>query len=233
MAIQNSENKKPAPKHKGSGACYLKGTLIQSEDALVAIEDLREGDLVLTLSGKLEPVQWLGHFTVESELEPGETEHRGFPVRITKDAFAVNQPSRDLLVSQLHSIFVDGVFVPAIDLVNDVTVKVEPRSESIYYHVELPSHNVIYAEGLPSESYLDDNNRHIFITDAGPVSEVTALNPDMPALASDVIWAQKGYATVIRSGLQLERIRANLLERAKVLASSAVSKQASKLRKVA
>lgn len=44
------------------------------------------------------------------------------PVRIARDAFAPNTPSRDLVVSPPHAIFVDGKLVPAKLLVNGMSI---------------------------------------------------------------------------------------------------------------
>ena len=205
-----------------SVVCFLSSTLIQSEDGEIAIENLNQGDLVLTASGQYEPVQWVGHFSKKIDLNQVDGIHSAYPVRICKDAFAKDQPKRDLYVSQLHSLWVDGVLVPAIDLVNDLTITIEARAEVTYYHLELPTHNVIYANGMTAESYLDDNNRAIFVTDTGPVSDVTVFDPEMPELSSAEIWEQKGYAKVVRSGPQLDQIRARLLARAKTLAKALV-----------
>ncbi len=45
-----------------------------------------------------------------------------------------------------------------------------------YWHVELDSHDVILAEGLPSESYLEMGNRRFFAESA--VVTVGAASPD-------------------------------------------------------
>ena len=43
-----------------------------------------------------------------------------------------------------------------------------------YWHVELPTHDVVLAQGLPAESYLDTGNRDSFGNGGGAV----ALHPD-------------------------------------------------------
>jgi len=193
--------------------CYAKGTRISTGASSTVVENLQEGDLVLTLSGELEPVKWIGHRTVDCKRHPDSDEAN--PVRILKGAFAENQPSRDLFLSPLHSVYVDGIFVPAIDLVNDLTIFQEERSKITYYHVELANHNVIYAEGMTAETYLDDNNRDFFVSSAD--SEVVQLTPSMPQMCSDEIWQNKGFAKVIREGTQVDAIRAQLLERANLV----------------
>ena len=206
----------------GSIICYAKGTYIGTENAAVPVERLQEGDLVLTLSGDLEPVKWIGHRTVDCKRHPDSNEAN--PVRILKGAFSENQPSRDLFLSPLHSLYVNGIFVPAIDLVNDLTIFQEARSKITYYHVELASHNVIYAEGMTAETYLDDNNRDFFVT--GADSEVVQLDASMPQMTSDEIWQNKGFAKVMREGAEVEAIRAQLLGRAALVLDKVEQKAA-------
>ena len=51
--------------------------------------------------------------------------------------------------------FVDDVLIPVKYLINGVTIEQVPVQEVTYYHVEVPHHAVLLAEGLPAESYLD------------------------------------------------------------------------------
>jgi Hint domain-containing protein len=62
------------------------------------------------------------------------------------------------LLSQDHSLFIDGALIPARHLVNGRSIRFDEAalaSETLeYFHVELETHEVIYASGLPVESYL-------------------------------------------------------------------------------
>ena len=59
--------------------------------------------------------------------------------------------------------FLHGVLVPARHLMNGTTIVREGGLERVdYYHVELDSHDVILAEGAPSESFVDDDSRAMF-----------------------------------------------------------------------
>ena len=58
--------------------------------------------------------------------------------------------------------FVDGALIPMRYLINGSTIVQEPVDEVTYYHVELAAHDVILAEGLPCESYLNTGNRVAF-----------------------------------------------------------------------
>lgn len=191
--------------------CYAKGTYISTAKGVIPVEKLKVGDLILTVSGKHEPLKWLGFRTVDCKRHPNQEE--AHPVRIAKDAFGLNQPARDLYLSPLHSVYVDGILIPAIDLVNGTTVTQEVRSKITYFHVELPTHNAIYAEGLTAESYLDDNNRDFFIDrTTGQVVNMNAQfsEKQFADMTSAEIWAAKGFAKVMRDGPQVDAVRNKL-----------------------
>ena len=188
--------------------CYAKGTLIKTQTGLVSVEKLKTGDLLLTASGAYEPVLWVGYRTVDCKRHPNPSE--AHPVRIVKDAFGLNQPHRDLFLSPLHSVYVDGIFIPAIDLVNGFSVIQEERSKITYFHVELPSHNVIYAEGLLAESYLDDGNRTFFV-DNQPTQVVDISSAFTESQTAE---PAKWFATVLRQGPEVDAVKARLLAEA-------------------
>ena len=81
---------------------------------------------------------------------------------VRAQAFAENAPHRDLWLSPDHAVFVDGVLIPIRQLINGTTIEQVPVDKVSYYHVELPRHDVLFAEGLPAESYLDTGNRGTF-----------------------------------------------------------------------
>jgi len=70
----------------------------------------------------------------------------------------------------LHRGHVDPGAVPH----QRITITQDPVDQVSYYRVELPSHDVILAEGLPAESYLDTGNRADFKN--GPVRRARAIN---------------------------------------------------------
>ncbi len=144
--------------------CYAAGTRVLTARGDVTVDDIRVGDQVIVLDGDTRsvlPVKWVG--VREVNLAAHADRLQIAPVRIAKGAFAENIPSRDLIVSPPHAIFVDGKLVQAKMLVNDMTITREMDLRSVtYYHVELERHAVILAENLPAESYLDTGNRSFF-----------------------------------------------------------------------
>ena len=143
--------------------CFVEGTLIRTATGDVPVEKLQVGDLVVTSSGEMRPIKWLGHRRVDCRryVNPSLV----FPIRIAKDAFGPSRPSQDLMVSTGHSICVDlcgEVLIPANHLVNGSTVAQVEMDEVTYWHVELETHDVLLANNLPAESYLEMTNRGFF-----------------------------------------------------------------------
>ena len=192
--------------------CFAKGTQVTTQRGLVAVEKLKQTDTLLTVSGNYAPLKWVGHRRVDCKRHSDPAQ--AMPVCIHKDAFGENLPMRDLFLSPLHSVYLEGHFIPALDLVNGLNVTQEMTSKISYYHVELENHNVIYVEGLPAESYLDDGNRSFF-SDTWVGEDLALITPEFaekPAHFQEV-WDAKGFASVVRSGPIVEALRATLLER--------------------
>ncbi len=143
--------------------CFAAGTLIRTPAGDVAVETLKAGDLVLTASGDVRPVKWIGHKDFDFRLIPGQ--RAALPIRIVADALGPNRPSQDLYLSAGHSICVDvvgEVFIPVGRLINGGTIAQVETDTISYWHVELDSHDVLLANNLPTESYLAMGNRGAF-----------------------------------------------------------------------
>jgi hypothetical protein len=150
----------------GNVVCYAAGTRIRTTRGEIAVEALRIGDEALTISGEARPIVWLGRRTWRRTNAP----RWRWPVRIAAGAFGPGKPSRDLIVSPGHGIcvsVVDEVFMPVDALVNGATIARIEMDEIEYWHVELESHDVLIAEGLPAESYFDCGNRAWFSGGSG------------------------------------------------------------------
>ena len=205
-----------------SVVCYMSGTRLQTQNGWALVQDLQVGDLLKTVSGDVQPVVWLGESTIDCRRQ--QDKKNAYPVRIAQHAFGLNLPERDLYVSPLHSLYVQGVMIPAIHLVNGLTVTQEQQETFVtYYHVELPQHNAVFAEGLPAETYLDTTpeNRHFFQANNGD-QKVFAIDAQFPACPQGTpvwqhIWDTQGFAPLTQSGPILEAVKASLLARAQEL----------------
>src|SRR6202044_441994 len=126
----------------------------------VAIEALRIGDLAVAADGGLRPIVWIGHRRLDGSRHPDPLAVR--PVRVSANAFGEGLPHRDLWLSPGHNIAWDGALMPISLLINNVSVAQLEREQVEYWHVELDRHDIVIAEGLPAESYLDCGNRGAF-----------------------------------------------------------------------
>ena len=140
--------------------CFCAGTRILTPSCEVAVERLAAGDTVVTASGAVRPIVWIG--TGQVLATPGR---RGpaTPVIVRKGALADNVPHRDLHVTKGHSLLLDGVLIPVEFLVNHHSILWDDRAQQVtIYHIELTTHDVLLADGAPAESYRDDGNRWMF-----------------------------------------------------------------------
>jgi hypothetical protein len=141
--------------------CYCPGTLILTDRGEVAVEALQIGDRLVTASGEAKPLKWIGRRNYNGRFLAGD--RRRLPVCVKAGAMGGGLPRRDLWISPLHAMVVDGALVPAGALVNGVSVTQASGVDEVHYiHLELQEHSVIYAEGAASESFVDDDSRAMF-----------------------------------------------------------------------
>jgi hypothetical protein len=160
------------------------------------VQDLREGDLVLTLHNGAKPVQWIGKGKV---LATRGRRTAATPVIVRKGALADNVPNQDLHLTKAHSLYIDDVLIPVEFLVNHRTILWDDRAQEVeIYHLELDSHDVLLANGASAESYRDDGNRWLFRNANGGWH----LPP------------QKPYAAVLTGGPVVDAVWRRLLDRA-------------------
>ncbi len=178
-------------------ACYRVGTRIATPRGDVAVEDLAIGEKVQARFVGLAAIRWIGHRHIDCRRHPEP--RKVWPVRVRPGAFAAGAPRRDLWLSPDHAVFVQDVLIPIKHLINGTSIAQVPMDEVTYYHVELAEHDVLLAEGLPAESYLDLGDRANFTNGGGPI----ALHPDLSAR----IWEAMGCAPLIVTGPELNAAR--------------------------
>jgi hypothetical protein len=143
-----------------SVACFCTGTRILTDRGEVAVEELAIGDFAVTLSGIAKPIKWIGRRGYPDGVIG---DRKILPIRVAADALGPDRPCRDLYLSPEHALYIDGVLVPAGELVNGRSiVQLESVNRLEYFHIELEDHDVIYADGAPAETFADCDNRAMF-----------------------------------------------------------------------
>lgn len=157
------------PGHVGEGAglmCFTPGTTILTQSGKLPVEAIRPGTKIQTKDNGLQEVLWVGRRYMSGARFLAMPHLR--PIRIHAGALDRDVPDAKLLVSPDHRMVVKGararalfntneVLVTARDLVNGRTIYVDQHVRAVeYIHLLLPQHEVMFANGLESESFHPD-----------------------------------------------------------------------------
>lgn len=163
--------------------CFLRGTSIKTPAGEVCIEDLRIGDDVETMNGEAAAVRWIGRQVYKRNSLSWATSV--MPIRISRHAFDRHTPHADLYLSPNHALYIDGVLIRAKDLVNGLSIapSLPPDREIIeYFHIVLDTHDVIFAEGAPAETFLLRDSNHESFTNFSEYARLYPEGPRVPML---------------------------------------------------
>lgn len=176
----------------GSAVCYSGGTPILTDRGDIPVEYLSVGDLVQTRDNGLKQILWIGRRDLgRDELLQAEKLR---PVLIREGAFGNPEP---LLVSQQHRILVKKAtfgeclsepeaFVKAKHLAEFCrrTARIAHGKRAVsYFHILLDGHEVIFADGVQSES-LFPGPMAIRGVSRKDRREIETLFPDLPKVAT-------------------------------------------------
>ena len=183
--------------------CFVAGTMIRTVDGDKRVELIEPGDLVITRDEGPRPVRWVGSRRVKAQGDFA-------PIRIRAGTFGAHG---DLLLSPQHRVLVrdslaellfgeDEVLVAARDLLNDRSVIRRCGGMVTYVHLMFDRHQVIYSEGLPTESFLPGpQTTHLF--EQPVVDEICTIFPELNPSTGE------GYSGAARRTLR--RFEAQLL----------------------
>jgi hypothetical protein len=147
----------------GGVICFTPNTRIETPDGPRLIQDLREGDKVQTKDNGAQDILWIGsrHMTGARLFAMPQLR----PVRIKAGALGLDRPDEELLVSPEHRMVIQGdearalfntpeVLVAAKDLINGTSITVDVNVQKVtYVHLLLPDHQVLWANGIETESF--------------------------------------------------------------------------------
>lgn len=137
-------------------ACFDASTRISTAQGERPIGSLVVGDLVITVDNGLQPVRWISHSVRNWDTKP----HKDKPILFSAGSLGAGLPRRNLMVSPQHRMLIkdsicdEGVFIPAKKLTDMKGVRqMTGRRNVDYVHIMFDAHQVVLAEGAPSESF--------------------------------------------------------------------------------
>jgi hypothetical protein len=185
--------------------CFAAGTLIATPQGERAVETLAAGDLVLTLDAGAQPLLWVGRRRTVF----GHGPHRHRPVRIAAGALGPGRPHADLRLSPQHRLlvagppgrrFAAGALAKAKGLCGRPGIAQETDGTAVeYVQLLLPRHGIVWANGLPAESFLP---RAVALASL-PADDRARLCALIPGLARD---AAAAYGPPARPLLSMRQI---------------------------
>lgn len=151
----------------GGVICFTPDTRIMTPDGPRLIQMLRQGDRILTKDNGPQEILWTASKRMSGARLYAMPHLR--PIRFRAAALGAGRPDEDLLVSPQHRMLISGVtaqslfnasevLVRAEDLLNDTSVTVDyGLPEVTYIHILLERHNIVFANGMETESFHPSN----------------------------------------------------------------------------
>lgn len=163
--------------------CFTPKTLIATPRGSRAVETLDVGDLVMTRDHGMQPIRWIQSRTVSGI---------GLfaPIRLKKGVLSGMED--DLVVSPRHRVLLQGyraellfgeseVLVAAENLIDGDTVRRDRQQQVTYIHILFDQHEVIYANGAPTESF-HPTDRSLAAVEPKAREELFAIFPELRSL---------------------------------------------------
>lgn len=175
---QNLSSAAPEPSQSGETGviCFTPGTLISTPGGSCPVQDLREGDYVLTRDNGPQEILWIGRRRMSGARLFAMPKLR--PIRFSAGALGIERPEQELLVSPEHRMLIRGpavralfnapeALVAASELVNGTTIRPDVNLREVtYIHLMLANHHVLWANGVETESFHPANTRLALLSEA-------------------------------------------------------------------
>ncbi|RLJ40765.1 Hint domain-containing protein [Litoreibacter meonggei] len=183
--------------------CFTTGAQLSTPAGSTAVEDLKPNDLLLTRDHGPQRIRWIGK---AKRAALGENT----PIRICLGALGMGLPTRDLIVSQQHRMLVSSAIARRVAGAQEVLIPakkllglpgIDHADDMItvtYYHLLLDHHEIIFAEGAPTESLLTGPMARQAMG-ANALAEIQSLFPELLYSAGDP-------ARVIPRGKQMREL---------------------------
>ncbi|MGC9368790.1 MAG: Hint domain-containing protein [Paracoccaceae bacterium] len=161
--VNLTRNAPATPAFEDAFAGFARGTLIQTANGPVAVEDLVPG-MPIAVDGEDLPLLWIGSMTLDPE-RPGQRDENSRLTRITADTFGLGRPMPDLLLgararllfhhAQCEALLGQrAAFAPARGFIDGMSAfQIAPATPVRVYHLALERQAVLRANGVEVESF--------------------------------------------------------------------------------
>ena len=163
--LRQSEQIGPAlPLFEAAFSGFARGTLIQTEQGPIAIEDLLPGDQVITAEYGPTRLLWVGSMTLVPKAD-GDTPPESRMTRVMPEAFGMGKPMSNVMFGPGARLLTPAgrlrqhmgnelVLAPLRHLIDgNAVIEITPPRPVTVYHLCLEKHATINAGGLSVESY--------------------------------------------------------------------------------
>lgn len=158
--------------------CFVTGTLIDTPNGRIPIEELAVGDVVNTVDNGPQTIRWIGARTVKGAGDFA-------PIRFEVGALGND---KTMMLSPQHRVLLQGwraemffgeteVLVSAKHLVNDKSIRPVTSREVTYYHFLCDQHELVISDGCVTESFFPGDS--ILAGDEELQDEIKALFPEL------------------------------------------------------
>ncbi|MEL7464799.1 MAG: Hint domain-containing protein [Pseudomonadota bacterium] len=190
--------------------CFATGTLILTPFGERPIEELCAGDAVTTMDRTAARLLWVGAQNVSAATL---SEHQNLrPIRIAAGALGTKTPSKELIVSPQHRLLASGpvvrrmfgevqILVPAKALVGLPGVEATDGATAVrYHHICCENHEVVIANGAPTETFYPGPQALVSLAPAARVSFLEAAKERELSH-----WSPARHLCTVRRGLALAK----------------------------
>ncbi|MEM1236312.1 MAG: Hint domain-containing protein [Pseudomonadota bacterium] len=186
--------------------CFTPGTAIATPRGEVAVEDLREGDRVVTRDNGIQEIRWTGQRLVSPAEIARSDDVR--PILIRAEALGPNMPEKDMIVSPQHRVLManeriqhyfeeNEVLVAARHLVGLPGISWMGDVRTSYIHFMCDAHEVVLSNGAWTETF-QPNDLTLNGVDSRPREEIIKLFPSLTT--SDGLANSKAARKSLRRG---------------------------------
>jgi len=134
--------------------CFAEDSMVFTPNGEVAIQDLKQGDLVYDENYNLQKVEFIAKRT----FFPSKSNKYSIPYEIKKNQLGENVPNKDTIVSASHLIKYEGKMVPASQLGTEAEI----NSAITYYNVSVSNYSTMIVNGMVSETLDTSNDKKVY-----------------------------------------------------------------------